>query len=622
MLEKLYRRRQADCGPALMSPDARSFLSAIDRELSYAFQPIVHLETGLTHGHEALVRGHERLGLKSIHDIFRLIDQHDIVAEAELVLMQKSVRTFMRIEGHEATRLFFNLNPYRLSTVASLVPEMGQILEAHKMDISRVSFELSEFADLPPEEETAEAINGFREGGLRIALDDFGQGYSRLKLLHEHAVDYVKFDRFFTNDVTRDPKRRLFLTSMIDMLKALGITMVAEGIETEDDLRTCRDLGFDMAQGYFIQRPTTETDALSRHYEVVVGARHRDRRRRTNNDRMLRDMVDVVPEIEITADMDSVFDRFRKSRAHSIFPVVDELSRPMGIIRDADLKRYVFSPFGKDLIANKTYGKRLVDLVREIPVADVKTPIDKVLQIYSADPSQNGVLIVDDAKYLGFLSATDLLKALNDQNVAVARDQNPLTKLPGNTSVFETVSDALDDVGSDWAMAYLDLDQFKPFNDTYGFRNGDRVILMFADILRQVMTGTDAFIGHIGGDDFFVSRKNQDFEGFVETIGEIRTRFAEDVVSFYDEEARRSGYIMAEGRDGVRRAFGMLTARAGVVGLEAGRTPGATNIDQVTSEFARLKDESKRLRGLATKQFPKDPASLFSEGPKPENIKN
>ena len=140
----------------------------------------------------------------------------------------------------------------------------------------------------------------------------------------------------------------------------------------------------------------------------------------------------------------------------------------------------------------------------------------------------------------------------------MARDQNPLTKLPGNTSVLETVSDALEDVASGWAMAYFDLDQFKPFNDTYGFRNGDRVILMFAETLRKAMTGTDAFIGHIGGDDFFICRKNQDLYSFVDMIGDIRTRFAEDVVSFYDGSAAARPF-MAEGRDGIRRAFGMLT---------------------------------------------------------------
>ena len=613
MLEKLYRLRESIGGSVFMTAEAAGFLRAIDRDLTYSFRPIVHVETGLTHGHEALVRGHDKLGLGGIHEIFRFIDENDIVAEAELILLEKAVRAFTEIKGHEATRLLFNLNPHRLSTVAGLVPEMSEILAAYGMDISRVSFELSEFADLPSEEETAWAINLFREGGLRIALDDFGQGYSRLKFLHEHAVDYVKIDRYFTTDVTTDPKRRLFLASMIDMLKAIGITMVAEGIETEDDLRTCHDLGFDMVQGYFIQRPTADRDDLVRHYDVVVGARDRDRRRRSTDDRVIRDMVDDVPAIAVSANMASVFERFRLSRGCSLFPVVDELDRPMGVIRDTDLKSYAFSPFGKDLMANKTYGKQLVDLIQDIPVADVKTPIDRILQIYSTDPSQNGVLIVEDSRYLGFLSTTDLLQALNDRNVAVARDQNPLTKLPGNTSVLETVSDALEDVASGWAMAYFDLDQFKPFNDTYGFRNGDRVILMFAETLRKAMTGTDAFIGHIGGDDFFICRKNQDLYSFVDMIGDIRTRFAEDVVSFYDEEARRRGYIMAEGRDGIRRAFGMLTARSGVIGLEAGRVQGATNIDQVISEFARLKEEAKRQKGIAVIHVTKDMPNIDPE---------
>ena len=132
-----------------------------------------------THGHEALVRGYDKLGLGGIHEIFRFIDENDIVAEAELILLEKAVRAFTEIKGHEATRLLFNLNPHRLSTVAGLVPEMSEILAAMEWTSPGLLRAVG-VRDLPSEEETAWAINLFREGGLRIALDDFGQGYSRL----------------------------------------------------------------------------------------------------------------------------------------------------------------------------------------------------------------------------------------------------------------------------------------------------------------------------------------------------------------------------------------------------------------------------------------------------------
>src|SRR3546814_13634900 len=80
-----------------------------------------------------------------------------------------------------------------------------------------------------------------------LALDDFCQGYSRLRLLHEHQPDYVKIDRYFISGISAEPKKRLFLSRIVDVMHVLGICMIAEGVETEAEFRTCKDLGFDLA---------------------------------------------------------------------------------------------------------------------------------------------------------------------------------------------------------------------------------------------------------------------------------------------------------------------------------------------------------------------------------------
>src|SRR3546814_8596416 len=86
-----------------------------------------------------------------------------------------------------------------------------------------------------------------------LALDDFCQGYSRLRLLHEHQPDYVKIDRYFISGISAEPKKRLFLSRIVDVMHVLGICMIAEGVETEAEFRTCKDLGFDLAQGFLVQ---------------------------------------------------------------------------------------------------------------------------------------------------------------------------------------------------------------------------------------------------------------------------------------------------------------------------------------------------------------------------------
>ena len=103
------------------------------------------------------------------------------------------------------------------------------------------------------------------------------------------------------------------------------------------------------------------------------------------------------------------------------------------------------------------------------------------------------------------LSAASLLRVINENSLAQARDCNPLTKLAGNSSIASYVSEACPNTAEDFVLAYMDLDNFKAFNDAYGFRQGDRAILLFAELMRKQFQQDNIFLGHVGGDDFFVA---------------------------------------------------------------------------------------------------------------------
>ncbi len=133
--------------------------------------------------------------------------------------------------------------------------------------------------------------------------------------------------------------------------------------------------------------------------------------------------------------------------------------------------------YGHELIQNPTFSKNLARFIERYPIADMHASIEKILEIYAQNDRLEGILMVDNLKYVGFLSARSLLKVLNEKNLRIARDQNPLTRLPGNTCIHEYVSNALHDVLQSFGLVYFDFDNFKPYNDTYGFRKGDRIIV-------------------------------------------------------------------------------------------------------------------------------------------------
>jgi diguanylate cyclase (GGDEF)-like protein len=369
-----------------------------------------------------------------------------------------------------------------------------------------------------------------------------------------------------------------------------GISMIAEGVETEAEFRTCKGLGFDYVQGYLIQKPTTDLDQVLPMYPAVAGLNKRERRNRSTDKSRVHDHMEVLPTLPVDMPMVEVFDTFRQNNDQTLFPVVDESGIPVGIVGDSDLKAYAYSPYGRDLMANKTYGRTLRDLVRPCPTASTDMAIEKILEIFAHRSDAPGLLMVEKGHYAGFMNSTALLKVLHDKSVTAARDQNPLTRLPGNVSINDWVSDAVEARGTAIVLAYFDFDCFKPFNDTYGFRNGDRAIQLFAELLHK-HTPKGTFIGHVGGDDFFAGFRTDDPKAVTDLVAKLLKRFAHDVESFYDADTRERGYLETRGREGRVSRYKLLTCSAGLLTLAQGR--GFVALDTVMSEVARLKKKAK-----------------------------
>jgi diguanylate cyclase (GGDEF)-like protein len=174
-----------------------------------------------------------------------------------------------------------------------------------------------------------------------------------------------------------------------------------------------------------------------------------------------------------------------------------------------------------------------------------------------------------------------------ERELAEARDQNPLTRLPGNLKIAEVCAEALADPGAGIAFAYFDFDNFKPFNDRYGFRNGDRIIMLFADILKSTIRRPPGFIGHLGGDDFFASIPAPRGREEAEALREIAERFAREAVSFYSPEDRERGWIIGRDRAGIEQRVPLLTVSLAVVLLRPGARLDAEGLSEALAELKR-----------------------------------
>ena len=559
--------------------------------LDIAFQPIVNIHTGACYGVEALLRNTAEAGFASIQDFFDSCAALDVLADIEMILRERAVAKFATLAHHHQIRLFINLDNRSLEPHGALPSRTRAMLARHGVAESSVVFEVSERQPLGKPAELTAMLHQYRRHNFRLAVDDFGTGFSGLQLLYFVEPDVLKIDRFFVADIASDSKKRLFLSQIVHIAHLLGVVVLAEGVETEREYYVCRDIGCELIQGYLVQHPTCDAGALKAHYDEVEGIARRERRVAVSDQKLIGDQVCYIAPIPLASGMEEVFQRFRLDKTSTFFPVTDVSGEPVGIVREKDLKAYAYSPFGKELMRNKALGRSLKDFVTRCPTADINSRAENILQAYSAVESTEGIVIVDDMKYVGFLSAHSLLRVINEKNLATARDQNPLTKLPGNSLIHEYVSEALADAEAEVVLAYFDFDNFKPFNDTYGFRLGDRAILLFAELCRKAAQSQNWFIGHIGGDDFFVGIKDTPVEAAAAAISTLITRFAQDAESFYDARARERGSIVAQDREGNVKSFPLLSASAVLVVVPA--DSHGTSIDDVSAAIATRKKESK-----------------------------
>ncbi len=170
-------------------------------------------------------------------------------------------------------------------------------------------------------------------------------------------------------------------------------------------------------------------------------------------------------------------------------------------------------------------------------------------------------------------------------------DANPLTRLPGNTSIMDEIQNYIDS-GLVFAVGYADLDKFKIYNDKYGFEKGDEVIRTTARILVdavQKVTNDKGFVGHIGGDDFVFICEDKFADDVSQKVIDI---FDAAAPSFYNEEDRAAGFILGKDRQGNETKAGLVSISIGIV---SNRDTKITHVAQIGEYGAELKKYAKSV---------------------------
>ena len=231
-------------------------------ELNVLYQPIYRLNGARITGAEALLRwNHPQLGMVPPSVFIEVAEQSGLIEALGRNVLERACTDAASWKSVAGERPFVsvNISPRQLRS-GELPDVVGNALRSSGLRPEQLHLELTETAVLVDESQASTLLSRVRATGVKVWLDDFGTGFSGLSHLRRVPVDGVKIDRSFVADVLRDPDDLALTTAIIAMAHSLGITVVAEGIETEGQYQILLERGCDQGQGFWFGRPMEARD--------------------------------------------------------------------------------------------------------------------------------------------------------------------------------------------------------------------------------------------------------------------------------------------------------------------------------------------------------------------------
>lgn len=221
-------------------------------EFTMAFQPIVDVSSGSVFAHEALVRP---LGDGDAHAVLSLITDENRYAFDQACRVKA-----ITLAASLGMRSLLNINflPNAVYQPAACIRSTLEAADRSGMPLEQIVFEVTEDERSRDAAHLRAIFTEYKRHGMRTAIDDFGAGHSGLNLLAQFQPDIVKVDMALTRGIHTDRVRRVITRTIVQMCEQLGITVIAEGIESLEEALCLRELGINLQQGYYYARPARE----------------------------------------------------------------------------------------------------------------------------------------------------------------------------------------------------------------------------------------------------------------------------------------------------------------------------------------------------------------------------
>ena len=390
------------------------------RKLTALFQPILDLSSGEFLGYEGLIRGPANSPLHSPANLFSAAAEQGLSLEVEMLCRQVVLETFSRLNLPGS--LFLNVSPETLTHPSFKNGQTLEFLAQLGILPERVIIEITENQPTYDFVAMRSALLHYRSMGFKIAIDDLGEGFSSLRLWSELRPEFIKIDMHFVQGVDTDPIKRQFLKSIQQIAISCGTNVIAEGVETEAELKVVKEIGIALGQGYFIARPSPTPSLLaSAEASCVINAAESAIVFKSESASLTKktalQLITYIEPAHPTTDNEAVFLRFCDNPALRVIPVVAN-GIPVGIINRSNFLDMFSRPFQRELHGRKPCEHQM----QATPLlVDKGMPIEELSEFFSqADHFFPAIRFISDSalatQYTITVSAGDRLSALSHQS--------------------------------------------------------------------------------------------------------------------------------------------------------------------------------------------------------------
>ncbi|WP_319780178.1 GGDEF domain-containing protein [Maridesulfovibrio sp.] len=551
------------------------------------YQPIVNLNDKSIHGWEALARGPQKSPFRSPLTLFDMAEKLGKLFQLEKLCREAAIRAFGNHSPQH--KLFLNIHPRTIVDPNFTTGETKRLLDKWGLKPGNIVFEITERHSVKDFKTFRKTLDHYRNQGYLVAIDDAGTGYSGLTSIAEIKPDYIKLDKSFVDNIETNQVNRALIDTFTDFAEKIGGKLIVEGIETQEQAITVTDMGVHLGQGFFFAKPQQEKPQLSE--KALTLRRTSDRLSNvTTYGIPVKNLVNKVEFVESDTPVPMVQQLFKESNARNSIVVIKN-NYPCGLVMEYNLNKHLSGKYGVALYSNKPISSVMDDGPL---IVDLETTVEKVSQqamARSRKKAYDDVIVTRKSQLMGTVSVQRLLDTLAHVQVEMAKGTNPLSGLPGNLDIEKEIGRRMK-ASERYSIIYADLDNFKVYNDTYGFKNGDKIILQISKIISWATKkhGTNGdFVGHIGGDDFVMVTNTTKAERICKSVTRIFKRL---VKQNYNEHDAGNGWMEGKGRDGHVSRFPLVSVSLAILDCEPDQ-----NLMEIGEQAASLKKWAKSIEG-------------------------